>query len=129
MDVVTSHAQHEHLGPVVPVDDERLRSSSSVTLQVPGGRRASSGPVSPVLGGSEHKLLGHNDEHHILTTPGGQLAAQKAALKAKPNFSSVMNEYVGACFEDNCNIGEPFLCIKNKPVGGLAFHQHMPRRS
>lgn len=135
MNVVTSHAQHEHLGPVVPVDDERLRSSSSVTLQVPGGRRpSSSGPVSPVLGGSEHKLLGHNDEHHILTTPGGQLAAQKAALKSKPNISSVMNEYVGACFEDNCNIGEQrafFFCIKNKPasVGGLAFHQHMPRRS
>ena len=117
MDVVASNIQHEHLGPVVPVDDEdhrfrvqqQLQQQQRVTLQVPGGdggRRASSGPVSPVLGGSEHKLIGSSDEHHILTTPGGQRAAQLAAMSPKPKFKNLMNEYVGACFEENCNIGE-----------------------
>ena len=112
--IVASHKHHEHLGPVVPVDPpvhrpERPRSSSVTQLQVPMGRGDSSGPVSPDLGGSEHKLIiGASDEHHILTTAGGQRKAQAtlAAMKHKQNFNTIMTEYMGACFEDNCNIGK-----------------------
>lgn len=101
MDVVAT--THEHLGPVVPVDEPS--SQHQVTLKVPR-RPSNSSAASPVLGGSEHKLIGSTDEHHILTTPGGQRAAQLAALAPKPKFNALINEYVGACFEDNCNIGK-----------------------
>ena len=94
MDVVASNIQHQHLGPVVPVDDDDHRLRPPQTAKRPPEK------ASP----SEHKLI--SDEHHILTTPGGQLAAQRAAMAPKPKFSALMNEYVGACFEDNCNIGE-----------------------
>ena len=116
MNVVPASNVHEHLGPVVPVDTDE---SSPLTLQVPGGaagtgRRGSSGStVSPIptAAGSGHKLIGASDEHHILTTPGGQRAAQLAAASKRnpPKFSVIVNEYVGACFEDNCNIGEFIL--------------------
>ena len=112
MDVVATNIHHQHLGPVVPVDedDHRLRPP-----QPPRPRQASKlkppsstvSATSPVLSVSDHKLI--SDEHHILTTPGGQLAAQRAAMAPKPKFSNLMNEYVGACFEDNCNIGEPLV--------------------
>ena len=117
--------EHEHLGPVVPVDEEDDRSylrQSALTLKVPGsggmpakvvGRPGSSGPVSPVLTGSGHKLIDASDEHHILTTAGGQMAAQMAAAskhRNPPKFSVIVNEYVGACFEDHCNIGK-FICF------------------
>ena len=114
MDVVpvASVGLHEHLGPVVPVDTDepahRLRPS--VSLQVPrvAPSGVHSGLISPVhLGGSEHKLIGSTDEHHILTTAGGQRAAQlRAAMAPKPKFNTIINDYVGACFEDNCNIGK-----------------------
>ena len=114
MDVVpVASSIHEHVGLVVPVDTDepahRLRAP--VSLQVPRAPSGDSGHISPVhLGGSEHKLIGSvnmNDEHHILTTAGGQRAAQlKASLAPKPRFSHIMNDYVGACFEDNCNIGK-----------------------
>ena len=125
--------EHEHLGPVVPVDvgdDHRsyLRQSA-LTLKVPGsggmpakaglGRPGSySGPVSPVLTGSGHKLIDASDEHHILTTAGGQMAAAEvaAAKRRKPpkfQIPNIVNEYVGACYEDHCNIGKflLFCCI------------------
>ena len=118
MDVVpvSSVHEHEHLGPVVPVDTDgsspRLRAS--VNLQVPRVPSSGSGLISPShLGGSEHKLIGSTDEHHILTTAGGQRAAQlRGALAPKPKFSGIINEYVGACFEDNCNIGKIFHCFR-----------------
>ena len=114
--------EHEHLGPVVPVDEGDDRSymrQSALTLKVPPGsgmpakpgigRPGSSGPVSPVLTGSGHKLIDASDEHHILTTAGGQMAAAAAAAskhRNPPKFSVIVNEYVGACFEDHCNIGK-----------------------
>ena len=78
MNVVPPSNIHEHLGPVVPVDDQSSTSATQLTLKVPraghpgaGRRGSSSGPVSP--SGSAHKLIvGTSDEHHILTTPGGQ---------------------------------------------------------
>ena len=107
---VTSHI-HEHLGPVVPVDDVDPHHST-VTLHVPPqGSMTPSGTVPGAPGGVQppasptgsHQIVAPGDEHHILTTPGGQRAAQ---LKPHtPKFSTIMNEYVGACFEDNCNIG------------------------
>ena len=114
MDVVpvAGSTVHEHLGPVVPVDTEgessnRLRASVN-PLQVPRVPSTGSGLISPShLGGSEHKLIGSTDEHHILTTAGGQRAAQlRAAMAPKPRFNTIINDYVGACFEDNCNIGK-----------------------
>ena len=119
MNVVPSNF-HEHLGPVVPVDtqsDPQPLRQSALTLRVPptgksAMRRSSSspsGPITPVLTDSGTKLIGAADEHHILTTPGGQRAAQLAAASKRqnpPKFSVIVNEYVGACFEDNCNIGK-----------------------
>ena len=124
MDVVPVASRiHEHLGPVVPVDTDgesshhRLRASvnPSVNLQVPRvPSTGSAGLICPSdLGGSEHKLIGSTDEHHILTTAGGQRAAAlRAAMRPKPRFHGIVNDYVGACFEDNCNIGKiiPALC-------------------
>ena len=124
---VTSHI-HEHLGPVVPVDDDPdPRQASSVTLHVPPpgttGAGQGAGPTAPTIGGgpggvttptlsaspSSHQIVASGDEHHILTTPGGQRAAQQKAHP--PKFSTIMNEYVGACFEDNCNIGKDHIYI------------------
>jgi hypothetical protein len=110
MDVVPASNIHEHLGPVVPVDNDGHALPKKVTLQVPSRKpsvsSADAGFSSPELGGSEHQLIGSSDEHHILTTPGGQRAAKVAAAKrTPPRFSLLVNEYVGACFEDNCNIG------------------------
>ena len=70
-------------------------------------------------------VQGGGDEHHVLTTPSGQLLSlmsQHAAaagggggggggfvlpLKPRPpKFSSVLNDYMGACLEENCTIGE-----------------------
>ncbi len=55
-------------------------------------------------------VSGAGDEHHVLTTPSGQLLQlqRKADRSARhpPKFSSIVNEYVGACMEDNCNIGK-----------------------
>ena len=109
MDVVNTHVHPQHTGLVVPVDGASADNGHPVpygqthqTLRVPGlpgSRRMSTS-------GSQHKLIGGSDEHHILTTPLGQQAAQHAAMAHKPNISAMMNEYVGACFEDNCNIGK-----------------------
>ena len=67
-------------------------------------------------------VQGGGDEHHVLTTPSGQLLSlmsQHAAaaggggggfglpLKPRPpKFSSVLNDYMGACLDENCTIGE-----------------------
>ena len=129
MDVVpVGSSAHEIIGPVVPVDTDgesshRLRAS--VNLQVPRVPSTGSGLISPEhLGGSEHKLIGSTDEHHILTTAGGQRAAQlRAALAPKPKFSAIMNDYVGACFEDNCQIGKIISCI-NIITTNFLFYGH-----
>lgn len=113
MDVVASSI-HEHLGPVVPVDDDdhRFRQGHVVKLPPPPPTSApAGGPVAHLLGKTDHKIigLGSSDEHHILTTPGGMQRAAQYAQTHKRNpakFSAIVNEYVGACFEDNCNIGE-----------------------
>ena len=93
MDVVPV-GEHNIHGLVVPVDADgsdgrhRLRASSS--LRVPKAPATTgSALISPMhLGGSEHKLIGSPDEHYILTTAGGQRAAQlyrdRAAL-TKPD--------------------------------------------
>ena len=113
MDVVPV-GEHNIHGLVVPVDtdgsDGRHRLRASASLQVPKApANTGSALISPMhLGGSEHKLIGTPDEHYILTTAGGQRAAQlfrdRAAL-TKPRFSGIISDYAGACFEDNCNIG------------------------
>ena len=109
MDVVSTNIHQQTTGLVVPVDGASADNGHPVpygqtqqTLRVPGlpgSRRMSTS-------GSQHKLIGGSDEHHILTTPLGQQAAQNAAMAHKPNISAIMNEYVGACFEENCNIGK-----------------------
>lgn len=116
MDVVSTNIQQQHMGLVVPVDGTQDTDNGhpvvpyQVSLKVPAGQSGGGGSSSPrrmSTSGSQHKLLiGGSDEHHILTTPLGQRAAQNAALASKPNISAIMNEYVGACFEENCNIGE-----------------------
>ena len=111
MDVVSTNIHQQTTGLVVPVDGASADNGHPVpyggqtqqTLRVPGlpgSRRMSTS-------GSQHKLIGGSDEHHILTTPLGQQAAHNAAMAHKPNISAIMNEYVGACFEENCNIGKP----------------------
>lgn len=118
MDVVSTDIQ-QHMGLVVPVDGcpdtdngHRPVVPYQVSLKVPAGQQASS-PRRMSTSGSQHKLLiGGSDEHHILTTPLGQRAAQNAALASKPNISAIMNEYVGACFEENCNIGKSLLVFQ-----------------
>lgn len=126
MDVVPV-GEHNIHGLVVPVDtdgsDGRHRLRASASLQVPKAPPATtssalatstgSALISPMhLGGSEHKLIGSPDEHYILTTAGGQRAAQllrdRAALN-KPRFSGIISDYAGACFEDNCNIGKTIV--------------------
>ena len=112
MDVVPV-GEHNIHGLVVPVDtdgsDGRHRLRASASLQVPKApANTGSALISPMhLGGSEHKLIGTPDEHYILTTAGGQRAAQlfrdRAAL-TKPRFSGIISDYAGACFQDNCNI-------------------------
>ena len=128
MDVVPV-GEHNIHGLVVPVDtdgsDGRHRLRASTSLQVPkapattGSALATTGSalISPMhLGGSEHKLIGSPDEHYILTTAGGQRAAQllrdRAALN-KPRFSGIISDYAGACFEDNCNIGKTIVSVYN----------------
>ena len=109
MDVVSTNIHQQNMGLVVPVDGSAdnghpvpYGQQKQTSLKVPGlpsSRRMSAS-------GSQHMLIGGSDEHHILTTPLGQRIAQNAALASKPNISAIMNEYVGACFEENCNIGE-----------------------
>ena len=124
MDVVSTDIQ-QHMGLVVPVDGypdtdnaHRPVVPYQVSLKVPAGSQqhpASSPSRRMSTSGSQHKLLiGGSDEHHILTTPLGQRAAQNAALASKPNISAIMNEYVGACFEENCNIGKSLWINEGK---------------
>ena len=63
-----------------------------------------SGPYPPK---AAHMICGPGDEQRVLTTGGG--APTAASLKyadRRPKFSSIVNEYVGNCFEEHCNIGK-----------------------
>ena len=133
MDVVPV-GEHNIHGLVVPVDtdgsDGRHRLRASASLQVPKApaRPATTSSEALIgqmhLGGSEHKLIGSPDEHYILTTAGGQRAAQllreRAAL-TKPRFSGIISDYAGACFEDNCNIGKTQFIILLYQLGTLSL--------
>ena len=63
-----------------------------------------------------HTIVGAGDEHRILITPGSQQARiQQQALKYSqrpPKFSAIVNEYVGTCFEEHCNIGKNLYSLK-----------------
>ena len=63
---------------------------------------------TPRSKGVTHQIVsGAGDEHRVITTPSGKVLTQQNRLKRQPpKFSSIMNEYVGACLEDNCNIGK-----------------------
>ena len=113
----------EHLGTVVPVGTDQ-----PMTIKIPGGGGgAGSGthlqqgpPQPPLQPPGAFKLVGSGDEHHILTTPGTSPlpppGPQQAAASyynqnngyppRPPKFSVIVNEYMGACMEDHCNIGK-----------------------
>ena len=72
--------------------------------------KTGSGPYPPTA----HTIVGSGDEHRILTTPGTRPTRQEQASKYSqrpPKFSAIVNEYVGACLEDHCNIGKPVFPI------------------
>ena len=150
--------QHRHLGPHQPQQDSKYHNqvSDSRTMQwypigfyifslcvfpsffvpVPtilpppsGSPGSATSPQRP----PPHKIVGSGDEHHVLTTPHGQLASgirqqqqqqqqhlapvgslyggpPRKPYNYQPKFKQVMTEYVGACMEDNCNIG------RRKPI-------------
>lgn len=130
----------ENLGTVVPVDDEqpltiRIPGPGSTATSVggPGGPGGGGGLLPPKLGqgmipGSggllgtpvgSHKIVGAGDEHRILTTPGGGATGHhhhhhqnNQAYQRPPKFSVIVNEYVGACLEDHCNIGKQKILKK-----------------
>ena len=69
---------------------------------------ATGGPYPPQ---AAHTIVGGGDEHRILTTPGPSQQQQQQHVAAKysqrpPKFSAIVNEYMGACLEDHCNIGK-----------------------
>jgi len=57
-----------------------------------------------------HQIVsGAGDEHFVITTPGGQARRREIEEERRrhpPKFSQIVNEYMGACLDDNCNIGE-----------------------
>ena len=69
------------------------------------------GPYPPQ---AAHTIVGKGDEHLILTTPGLQQQQQQQRQQQNlakysqrpPKFSAIVNEYMGACLEDHCNIGK-----------------------
>ena len=77
-----------------------------------GGARSpgTGGTTAMPRKGTVHQIVsGIGDEHHVMTTPSGHVLRQHGAADGKqnpPKFSAIMNEYVGACFEENCNIGK-----------------------
>lgn len=104
----------EMLGTVVPVDDEPTVTFQVPTVNVPSqpvptgpGPGSTSGPYPP----GPHKIVGGGDEHRVITARGQQSTVAAAAAHVKysqrsPKFSAIVNEYVGACMEDHCNIGK-----------------------
>ncbi len=87
--------------------------------QAPAQAPAAQQPAKPRA--AAHQIVsGAGDEHHVLTTPSGQLLHLQrrsgggpgggggggGGKPHQPKFSSLVNEYVGACMEDNCNIGK-----------------------
>lgn len=121
---------HEITGPVVSVDDDEfhidrnpVNPSAPLTLRIPTSQSVSGpnqngshnlhpsplkSPSSRKQGMMTHQIVSGGDEHRVLTTPSGHVVHQQSGLKRRnqhPKFSSIVNEYVGACLEDNCNIG------------------------
>ena len=101
----------ENLGTVVPVDDDQpltIKIPTTQTVRVP--QPVPTGPVPQTMLGTPiggHKIVGSGDEHRILTTPGGgRTGSQGGAYQRPPKFSVIVNEYMGACLEDHCNIGK-----------------------
>ncbi|TRY63756.1 hypothetical protein TCAL_05141 [Tigriopus californicus] len=120
--------EHEFHGPVVSVDDDDFgRDTNAVPagplmLRIPKGggsgghndtvRFAGDDKATNVLPPRKptHQIVsGQGDEHHFITTPSGQIlhAHQDKNRINKHKFSHLMNEYMGACMEDNCNIADP----------------------
>ena len=70
------------------------------------------GPYPPQ---TAHTIVGKGDEHQIMIGGGPssqhQMQQQQQQLAAKynqrpPKFSAIVNEYMGACLEDHCQIGK-----------------------
>ena len=96
-------------------------SSAGSYLPSTTGAYSALSPAQPQQRRSAHQIVsGAGDEHHVITTPSGQvlhtqnmaggrgmgLGTGMGGKRAGPNFSAIMNEYMGACMEDNCNIGK-----------------------
>ena len=86
------------------------------------------GPPAAPAPGAFKLVSGAGDEHRILTTPGGGASPlpppggpQFAGAVYQggqnnggyppqpprpPKFSVIVNEYIGGCVEDHCNIGK-----------------------
>ena len=72
--------------------------------------KTGSGPYPPTA----HTIVGAGDEHTILFNPGNRPTRQQQPNKysqGRPKFSVIVNEYVGACFEDHCTIGKHIFPI------------------
>lgn len=135
------HMEGEILGPVVPVDDEDFRrASNSVpfpeadTLSVPVN--VGVGPHDPKQSSSGQSGPGPKKPHQIVSSTGdvilhtfhggpnygqstGPSQFSHPGIRKPPKFSAIVNEYMGACLEDNCQIGEwntfDFLNDKEPP--------------
>ena len=122
------HLQTEITGPVVPVDNDRDFVADAVpVVPVPPPPSKSPGPSdggSGLAKHTPHKIVsGEGDEHRIITAHLMQAQAQRQQYYAKrnpPKFSSVLNEYMGACLEDHCTIGKSkFSFLSSALAGGL----------
>ena len=111
-------------GPTGPTLLQQLQSGVKPQQAAPMGPPAAPAP------GAFKLVSGAGDEHRILTTPGGgasplpppgapQFAgavyqggqnngggAYPPQHPRPPKFSVIVNEYIGGCVEDHCNIGK-----------------------
>ena len=118
----------EITGPVVSVDNDDFNldvnpvnpSPPGMTLKIPAASAASTSaggigdngapttPRTPMRTKGAHQIVSGSGD--ILSTSGGLEnlggVAMPGGKRPPPKFSSIMNEYVGACLEDNCNIGK-----------------------
>ena len=74
--------------------------------------------VGPYPPKPAHTIVGAGDEHRIFNPPGAQPPQPRGGgpLSQKysqrpPKFSAIVNEYVGACMEDHCNIGKHLFVL------------------
>ncbi len=71
-------------------------------------RAAAAGRAHQIVteSGERVKIVGSADDQQRRRSNGRRGIAPGELPPFKPKFSEIVNEYMGACLEDNCNIGE-----------------------